>query len=207
MFTALVIGLVLAQVPPAATSTPLTTGSLTDLEVNDAIQAGLRGEVAPRGLYFDKRVDVTAVAYSPRARIGLAARLARSEGKTFTAADVPVDWRAPVLWVAFRDERKGDSSASLHAPMIEACVSQNSGCIGSTVVKSLWLSHDPAQLLSPVTRTLPYRDVAIIVAFPVAALKAGWLVLAQVQDDADDRRHWLWAAHLQDGDIAAISKR
>ena len=207
MITALVIGLVMAQAPPAPTPSPATAGSLTDLEVNDAIQAGLRGEVAPRDLYFDKRADVTAVAYSPRARIGLAARLARSEGKPFTAADVPAEWRAPVVWIAFRDERKGDSSASLNAPIIESCVSQNSGCVGSTVVKSLWLSHDPAKLLSPVTRTLPYRDVAIIVAFPVAAMKSGMLVIAQVKDDVVEGRHWIWSAHLLDGDIAAISKR
>ena len=192
----------------AGQTLPSKQDSLNDQEVRRAIEAGLEGVVAPRELRWVLSGPVTAVAYSPEIRIGIAARELRARGKTPSVESFSTELRERVIYVALRSQpHVPDPGVSLRDSESRMYLVPRSFFPEKDRIAPVWLSHDPSTVLKRFGATPPFEDIAIIAAFPESAVRAGWSVIGARQDLKDHQRFHTWSAVVTSEDVAALHQQ
>ena len=150
---------------------------------------------------------VSAVAYSPEIRIGVAARLALSRGGAASPAGLPEAVRERVLYIAMRSyPHNPDPGVSLDAPESRVYITFKAVVPTPQSVEALWVSHDPESVLRTFGAVLPYRDIALIAAFPIFAVVPQSFVVGVRQDPSDRQRFHTWVAEITREDVAALRR-
>jgi hypothetical protein len=160
-------------------------GKLTHEDIDAAIKWGTQGSPAPYLLHH-RRSDpakanpvVVGAVYTPFLRVALAARAAHQRGHSFAVSDVPSSLIEPVAYVAVRwyccvDRDHGDDLASWH-PLVpfdyKIAVPGDRFPRPLNLVTPLWVSRD-LSILSNFGAEVPYKDIVLVAAYPMSALKA-----------------------------------
>jgi hypothetical protein len=189
-------------------------GPLTDEEVQAAIDAGVAAPVRPVvlfqtvALYRTEGSPVVAVAYSAKMLIGMAARVAREEGRQLTVRAVPETWRQRVVCVAVRSNERPaffgvkeviDEEARM------AITREREFARPETGIAPLWLSHDPRSVLRAFGVEVPYSNVAIVAAFPLSVLRPNYVVVAYRSYPAENFTAF-WSGRMFADDVEALLK-
>jgi hypothetical protein len=187
-------------------------GNLTPQDIDAAIKWGTQGSPAPYVLHY-RRPDpakvnpvVVGAVYTPFLRVALAAKAAHQRGHSFAVSDVPSSLIEPVAYVAVRwyccvDRDHGDDLASWH-PLVpfdyKIAVPGDRFPSPLNLVTPLWVSRD-LSILSNFGAEVPYKDIVLIAAYPMSALKADMdiVIYREVREGDRGRRF------IENGRIAA----
>jgi hypothetical protein len=183
------------------------TSTLSAKDIQEAIDFGTYDIPQP---YLLHTVGVTAhvenrtilgAVYTPFVRVALAAHAAHTAGRELRADEVSSDLTDPIIYVAFRwyccDEGPGQPR---HWSLDEVLRRRNyhvdwepvgPGLLLSRGDPPLWISYDLSRL-NAFGEPLPYDDIVLIAAFPMAALRSDHLFVIY---------HYFPGAHGRDTNI------
>jgi hypothetical protein len=205
MFTRLLVAIVALQVVAAPPRSLSSGDRLSDWEVLAAIESAQTNPAGPRELRFLPGGPVVAVAYSPTTRIGTAARFALARGRVLSLPEASGDLRERVVYIAIRDTlRSPDPRISLRDTDSRVYLAFKSPTPNRDRIEPLWLSRSPSSVLGAFGASLPFPDIALVAAFPMAAVQADWWVVASRQDPTDRQLTHTWVARFTADDVAAL---
>jgi hypothetical protein len=159
--------------------------SLTPEVIAEAIELGTYGDPRPYLLrHADGRTPnpvIVGAIYTPYLRVALAAKAARTAGRSFGPDDVARDLVRPVFYVAFRwyccdTDRPDKESFNPFVPFdYKVARVRAAGAYPLTsrnlqdATPPVWTRRD-VSFLSAFGGSLPYDDVVLVVAYPMSAL-------------------------------------
>jgi hypothetical protein len=175
---------ILIGTPPVAAQ---TSSALTPREIDEAIDWGTRGDPTPYLLHHSAQPDrinpvIVGAIYTPFLRVALAAKAARSAGRSFDASEVAPSLVEPVFYVAFRwyccvDSVHGADLATWDPstpPTDYKIAVPGDRFLGShtqprVMASPLWIKRDLSMLTS-FGGDLPYGDVVLIAGYSLNVL-------------------------------------
>ncbi len=172
---------------PKAAESPSTL--LTSSAIQEAIDWGRSGAPEP---YLLRHIGdapnrpntvVVGALYTPYLRVALASKAAWASGQNFTIADVTPSLVEPVLYVAFRwyccDTDRPDPASfnpfeprDYHVAWVARTGHSPNPRELAAAVPPLWIRHD-VELLGDFGGQLPFDDVVLVAAYPLATLTTG----------------------------------
>ena len=183
-----------AERVPALRVLTTRTGGL-DLELAGAAIA--RGRAGAPEPYVLRRVspggarvfsgEPAGVVYTPFQRIAWAAHVREAAGRPLTVDEVPAWLAAPVVYVALRappvsgDAGPGPLSVVVVAAGTPTCCRDPQPAL----VRPVWVTDDPAAI-ARFGAPVPFRDLGVIAAYPLAALRGGLDVVVFRRVDGPD---------------------
>jgi hypothetical protein len=182
------VAVAFAQTPGVARHDPRpakAAGRLSAADVEQAIALGTTGSPVPYLLHHRSgsgRVNavVVGLVYTPFVRVALAAHAAATAGRTFTQDDLTADLTEPIVYVAFRwyggidPALLPDTAAAFAAADYKIAMAgdrDDRRMQGQLAFPPppLWTSRD-LSLLRRFGAERPYRDIALIAAYPAAVI-------------------------------------
>ena len=182
------------RLPMLRVFTDRARAGLDRTQIQAAIAWGQAGAPGPYLLHRVRSADTprpeaepAGVVYTPFLRIAWAAHARQASGVPLAVDEVPAWMAAPVFYVALRAPSAVQVGA-LGPPSIVVVPPDTATCClesQPTVARPVWISDDSA-VTARFGATLPFSDLGVIAAYPIAVLRAGLDFVAFRRIDGSD---------------------